>query len=62
MIVYLLVVVLVKEPNFASKTIDIQTMVFKDSARCIRNAEANRKLLQDKYDQVSITCTERKLE
>lgn len=62
MIVYLLVAILVREPNFASRTIDVQTIVFKDLSRCLRNAEGNKKLLQEKYDKVTITCIERKLE
>lgn len=62
MIVYLLVAVLVKEPSLGPKTVDIQTMVFKNAARCLRNAESNRKRLQKEYDQVRIDCSERKLE
>lgn len=62
MMIYLLVAILVKEPSAGPKTIDVQTMVFKSAARCIRNADSNKKRLRDQYDQVSITCQEKKLE
>lgn len=62
MIVYLLVAVLVKEPQFGPKTVDIQTMVFRNAAMCLRNAESNKKRLRDQYDQLDITCKERKVE
>jgi len=62
MIVYLLVAVLVREPAIGPKIVDIQTMVFKSAARCLRNAEHNRKHFQNKYDQVKIDCTEKRLE
>jgi len=62
MITYLLIVLAVKTPTFGPVQIDVNTVVFKDSARCIRNAANIKKQLKEKYDQVSVECIERKLE
>lgn len=60
--VYLLLVIAVKQPTFGTKQVDIQTMVFKDAARCLRNAEYNKAELLKTYDQVTANCVERKIE
>jgi len=62
MIVYLLIVLAVNNNTFKPTQVDINTVVFKDSARCIRNATNIKKQLQEKYDQVNVECVERKLE
>jgi hypothetical protein len=62
MIVYLLVVLATKSPTFGPTQIDINTVVFKDSARCLRNATNIKKQLKEKYDQVTVECVQRKLE
>lgn len=62
MIVYLLVVLATKTPTFGPVQVDVNTVVFKDSARCIRNITNIKKQLKEKYDQVSVECVERKLE
>ena len=62
MIVYLLIVLAVNSHTLAPTQIDINTVVFKDSARCLRNAAHIKKALKEKYDQVNTECVERKLE
>jgi hypothetical protein len=63
MITYLLIVLAVKAPTFGPVQIDVNTVVFKDSARCLRNVINVKKQLKEKqYDQVNVECVERKLE
>lgn len=60
MSIYVLIATLVNTSN-GVKTIDVQTMAFTDPARCIRNAEINKRELNRLYEQVSISCQEKKL-
>lgn len=62
MTVYLLVAICVMNATPSKgPQIDVQTLVFKDAAKCLRNAEYNKKMLSKTYDQVSISCQEKKL-
>ena len=59
-VIYLLVAICTHQVG-SIQTIDVQTMVFADAARCLKNANANKEMLSKHYQKVEITCLERKL-
>jgi hypothetical protein len=60
--VFLLTAILIKHPTLGQTEINVQTMVFRDAAECLRNGEYNKKRFEKIYDQVEISCTEKKVE
>jgi hypothetical protein len=61
MTVYVLTAILVTQSFFHGTKIDIETNVFTDAGRCLRNIEGNRAELEKKFDQVKMYCTPREL-
>lgn len=65
MTVYLLLIVAMRvtNPITGSTETKIDTMIFNDPARCIRNANYNERLFKEeyKYTTVRAECIERKV-
>lgn len=60
--VYVLTAILVTHAGFLKPMkVDIETEVFADEYRCLRNVQGNQADLEKKYDQVKMYCQPREI-
>lgn len=59
--VYVLTAILVTHQFFGGSKVDIETEVFTDEYRCLKNVQGNQADLEKKYDQVKMYCSPREI-